>query len=297
MSLRKIAKKSIPGAIDFLVDVANHIKNSRPAEGSYMEEEIPISGEELDEIARRELGGYMPEFDEPADAEDFKMKLLADVGRKTEELELKEIGVKDGYGHEAKSFEGQSDVDYCLECCNKHSQTASIFMTEALQRAVAGGPGLPGVQEKVRAAIRELTGFEDDTETVNNSAVMELNTMARTLRKHVYSTKAEIGGASLEDLQGIKELVDNLVDASYFVRQAEEEDCPECRTAVGMGMSLNVAKELEMPGFDELETKVRAQEIDANEALDQIIAHATKSNNEDAIDYLKGVKELMNTPL
>jgi len=204
MSLRKIAKKSIPGAIDFLVDVANHIKNSRPAEGSYMEEEIPISGEELDEIARRELGGYMPEFDDPEDAEDFNMKLLADVGRKTEELELKEIGVKDGYGHEAKSFEGQSDVDYCLECCNKHSQTASIFMTEALQRAVAGGPGLPGVQEKVRAAIRELTGFEDDTETVNNSAVMELNTMARTLRKHVYSTKAEIGGGIIRGSSGHK---------------------------------------------------------------------------------------------
>jgi len=82
-----------------------------------------------------------------------------------------------------------------------------------------------------------------------------------------------------------------------MTREAEEGDCPECRTAVGMGMSLNVAKELEMPGFDELETKVKAQEIDSNEALDQIIAHATKRNDEDAINYLKGVKELMNTPL
>jgi len=297
MSLRKLAKKSIPGAIDFLVDVANHMKNSRPVEGSYVEEAIPISGEALDEIARRELGGYMPNFDDPEDAEDFNIRMAHDVRKKSEELKLRKTGLKDGYGYEAKSFEGQSDVDYCLECCNKHSQTASMLMTEALQRAEAGGPGLPGVQEKVRAAVREITGFEDDTETVNNPAVMELNTMARALRKHIYSTKAELGQASLEDLQGMKELVDNLVDASYMTREAEEGDCPECRTAVGMGMSLNVAKELEMPGFDELEIKVKAQEIDANEALDKIIAHAEKRNNEDAIDYLKGVKKLMNTPL
>lgn len=297
MSLRKIVKKSLPDAIDLLVDVATHIKNSRPVEGSYEEEEIPISGEALEEIARRELGGYMPEFDSPEDAGDFNIRLLDDVKRKAEELDLREAGLKEGYGHEAKSFEGQSDVDYCLECCNKHSQTASMLMTEALQRAESGGPGLPGVQEKVRAAVREITGFEDDTETVHNHAVMELNTMARALRKHIYSTKAEIGQASLEDLQGMKELVDNLVEASYLTREAEEGDCPECREAVGVGMGLTVAKALEMPGFDELEVKVRAQEIDANVALDQIIVHAEKRKDKDAVDYLKGVKELMNTPL
>ncbi len=233
MSLRKLAKKSIPEAIDFLVDLAVHIKNSRPVEDSYEEEEIPISGEALDVIARRELGGYMPDFDDPEDAEDFNIRMADDVGRKKDELELRDAGVKDGYGHEAKSFEGQSDVDYCIECAVKHSQTARMLMSEALQRAEAGNPSLLGVQEKVRAAISEITGFEDDTETVNHSTVMALNTMVWALRKHIYASKAEIGDASMEELRDIKGLTDKLVDASYMAREAEE--CPTCKIEPALG--------------------------------------------------------------
>jgi len=130
------------------------------------------------------------------------------------------------YGKEAKHFEGQTDLEYCIECAIKHSQTAKVLMREGLQRAEAGGPGLEGVKEKVRGVVEELCGLEDDTTTVKNESVTTLNTMARELRKFIYTQDAEMGKASLEDLREIKGMVDKLVEASYTVRAAEE--CPAC---------------------------------------------------------------------
>ena len=125
------------------------------------------------------------------------------------------------------SFGGQSAVDYCIECAVKHGQTIKVKAREAVQRAEADGPQTEGVKEKVRGVVEELTGMEDDTETVQNENVTGLNKAARELRKHIYGTQAEIGGAKIEDLREIKRAVDALVDEVYKVRE-EEEECPEC---------------------------------------------------------------------
>ena len=130
------------------------------------------------------------------------------------------------YGAEAKSFEDQSDVDYCIECSVKHSQTAKVLMREGLQRAEAGDPSLEGVKEKVRGVVEELCGLEDDTTTVSNEMVTMLNSSARELRKFIYTTGAEVGKASIEQLREIKGMVNHLVEATYTVRAAEE--CPSC---------------------------------------------------------------------
>jgi len=130
------------------------------------------------------------------------------------------------YGAEARSSEDQSDVDYCIECSVKHSQTAKVLMREALQRAEAGDPSLEGVKEKVRGVVEELCGLEDDTTTVSNETVTVLNTSARELRKFIYTTGAEVGKASLEQLREIKGMIDSLVEVTYTVRAAEE--CPAC---------------------------------------------------------------------
>lgn len=126
------------------------------------------------------------------------------------------------------SYEGQSKVDYCLECCEKHGQTAKILLREAIQRAEADSPSSPGAMEKVRGAVEELVGFEDDSDTVKNERVATLNSLSRTLRKFVYAKKAEIGGASLEDLREIKDMTDKLVDAVYQVRVNLEGPCIGC---------------------------------------------------------------------
>lgn len=121
------------------------------------------------------------------------------------------------------SFAGQSEIDYCIECAVKHSQTAKVLAREALQRAEADSPAASGVKEKIRGVIEELSGMEDDTDTAEeNENVRNLNMAARELRKHIYTTKAEIGGASIETIRSLKTLVDQIVDLSYRTREAEE---------------------------------------------------------------------------
>lgn len=126
------------------------------------------------------------------------------------------------------SYEGQSGLDYCVECSLKHGQTAKVLMREAIQRAESDSPQAEGVKEKVRGVVEELSGMEDDTDTVlDNENVRRLNQRARELRKYIYSTQAEIGGAKLETLREIKSRIDSLVTETYRVRE-EEEECPEC---------------------------------------------------------------------
>ncbi|GAJ07880.1 unnamed protein product, partial [marine sediment metagenome] len=68
------------------------------------------------------------------------------------------------------SYEGQSEIDYCIECSVKHGQTAKVFAREALQRAEAeGNPSSEGVKEKIRGIVEELTGMEDDTNTTTGN--------------------------------------------------------------------------------------------------------------------------------
>lgn len=135
--------------------------------------------------------------------------------------------------HSHLSYEGQSKLSYCLECLQKHGQGGKIQMREAVQRAEAGSPSDPGVQEKVRGVVEELIGFELDSDQRPppgiprdmwhvNENVSELNSSARLLRKIIYGKGAEVGTASLEDLREIKGFIDGLVDATYQVRASEE---------------------------------------------------------------------------
>ena len=125
------------------------------------------------------------------------------------------------------SYEGQSELEYCVECALKHSQTAKVLMREALQRAEADNPQTEGVKEKVRGVVEELSGMEDDTKAEKNERVIQLNSAVREIRKYIFSTQAEIGGADLDSLKEIKQKLDGLVDETYEVRE-EEEPCPTC---------------------------------------------------------------------
>jgi len=126
------------------------------------------------------------------------------------------------------SYEGQPAVDYCIECSLKHSQTAKVLIREGLQRAeVCNCTNSEGVLEKVRGVVEELSGAEDDTNTIQNQDIIDLNTEIRELRKFIYSSKAEIGGASIDVLREIKDKVDSFVERVYAVR--EKVDCPTCK--------------------------------------------------------------------
>lgn len=127
----------------------------------------------------------------------------------------------------------------------KHSQTAKMLMREALDRAEAGSPGDEGVKEKIRGIVAELTGMEDDTDTTQpNEGVAALHDAARDLRKEVYTSKAEIGGASLATLRSLKDKVDALVEQSYETREGEEI-CVACVAPVVCGTDADCIASLE----------------------------------------------------
>jgi len=161
------------------------------------------------------------------------------------------------------SYEGQSKESYCTECAEKHGQTAKVFMREGLQRAeVCGNGSCDGVLEKVRGVLEELAGFEADTQTTENQDVMGLNTIAREIRKHVFSIQAEIGQANIEQLQEVKGMIDFLVDKTYEVRQ--KVDCPTCK--------VKVAQEQQEPQKPDLEQYGKSAAERRKELLEEIRA-------------------------
>lgn len=237
MGIKEVVTKVFPDLWDFGVTVVNNHLQNRPRKQDEVveEEEKPLellTDEELDAMAKEEFSGFIGELEEGETVE-------GSVGFEghiegIEVIEIPEVKEEktpwavpeEGDIKKGKSFEGQSAVDYCIECAVKHSQTAKVLMREALQRANAGDPALPGVMEKVRGVTEELCGLEDDTSTVDNKRVVSLNTMARELRKTIYTSGAELGTAKTEDLEKIKKMTDVLVEATYLVRGAEE--CPNC---------------------------------------------------------------------
>ena len=145
--------------------------------------------------------------------------------------------------HSHEPYTGK--LDHCIQCAVKHSQTAKVLAREALQRAEVDSPSDMGVQEKIRGVVEELSGLEDDTDTVakgeDADKVRQLNATGRTLRKHIYATRAEIGGGDLETLKEIKGMVDQLVDATYRVRKS----CVACTVEELCGGNLECVEFLE----------------------------------------------------
>lgn len=127
------------------------------------------------------------------------------------------------------SYEGQSKVDYCLECCEKHGATAKVLMREAIQRCDANGCDTEGVKEKIKGVVEELMGIENDTTTTtNNERVDAINKATRSLWKEIYASGAEIGGATKENLKSFQERLEALTEVVYKTREIEG-DCPTCK--------------------------------------------------------------------
>ena len=159
------------------------------------------------------------------------------------------------------SYEGQTKESYCVECAEKHGQTAKVFMREGLQRAeVCGNGSCEGVLEKVRGVLEELAGIEADTQTTENKDVTALNAIAREVRKHIFSIQAEIGQASIEQLQEAKEMIDFLVDKTYEVRQ--KVDCPTCK--------IKVRQDIEKPEKPDLEQYGKSVADRRKQLMDEI---------------------------
>ena len=237
--LNNALKKAAPGIIELVVNGLRHYRDNKGLMDIDPDEAVPHWSLEED-AARLEHDPLIAIAKQLEDASDLDLgystvETVGDVQGSIDD-QLSHVGhdspaadrhtEEKVYGAEAKSYAGQSDIDYCIECAVKHGQTAQVLMREAVQRAEVSGPEAPGVKEKVRGVTAELTGVEHDTDTVGDPSVMALNTMARGVRKFIYTSGAEIGRASKEDLNEAKTLIGKLVEAAYMAREAV--DCPTC---------------------------------------------------------------------
>ena len=128
----------------------------------------------------------------------------------------------------------EEDIDYCLECIEKHLQTAKVLMREAIQRAAAGEP-TEKVVEKIRGVVEELAGAEDDSDTTTDMDVRRLNSKIRALRKEIWRRGLSVRGGTLEELNEIKRKIDALVDEAYRVaelKRAQVSECPWCNDVI-----------------------------------------------------------------
>jgi len=125
-------------------------------------------------------------------------------------------------------LKGES-ADYCLECAEKHLQTARILLREALQRAeqcLAESQcetcctSKPQVLEKIRDAVAELTGCEDDTNTkLDEPRIREINRRTREIRRLIWEKKLAFGKGTLNDIKEIMMQIEEL--ANYIYEQPE----------------------------------------------------------------------------
>ena len=107
------------------------------------------------------------------------------------------------------------DEGYCLECLHKHINTANVLIREALQRFDAKEPS-DRVVEKVRAAVAELTGAEDDSKFATGK-VAEINRKIRDLRRNIWERGYEFEVPSREALLEIGDRVQDILKDIYNV--------------------------------------------------------------------------------
>jgi len=129
-----------------------------------------------------------------------------------------------------------TSLDYCLECAEKHLQTTTILLKEALQRyeqCHKTNPCTPccisekPVLEKIRDTIAELTGAEDDTNPLtDNTMVKDINTQIRNIRKEIWNKKLAFGQGTPEDITNIAQKIKTLTDYIYenYTKQTYEAE-------------------------------------------------------------------------
>ena len=133
-----------------------------------------------------------------------------------------------------KTFSEQSNESYCLECTEGHTMAALTEMRHAIDRArTANGKMTSGVVEKVRVAIAEITGINEDvknTEDASPEVKEGLNQIldeVRWIRKEygISGRGLTRGKGDLADLEELRGRITKLNLKAYEL----VEKCPTCK--------------------------------------------------------------------
>lgn len=135
-----------------------------------------------------------------------------------------------------RTFEGQSDEAYCLECVEGHTMTALTEMRHAIDRYRTAGKMTDGVTEKVRVAIAELQGITEDVRTTEKASpdvkkgLGAILDEVRWVRKEFgISGGLTRGIGSMEDLEELRERISTMNLTAYKL----VEKCTTCKPVKG----------------------------------------------------------------
>lgn len=133
-----------------------------------------------------------------------------------------------------KSYDGQSDLEYCLECISgKHIPEAITLTQEAIDRSLRSGQG---VDDKMRAVVRTLAGTSDDFPSQESLSEMpaeaadrfrKLQSGVREVRKKIWAKRLTRGASDKRDLEEIRRDLESLEDLGYEISDMLPE-CEEC---------------------------------------------------------------------
>lgn len=115
-------------------------------------------------------------------------------------------------------------VKTCLDCLNKHLNTAKVFSREAIQRFEANEPE-DRVLERVRGIVEELSGAEADTNGSDDESIREINTKLRKVRKGIWASGLEIQNPKNKDeLLQMRSNIEEVLNDTYTVAKAKKEE-------------------------------------------------------------------------
>lgn len=131
-----------------------------------------------------------------------------------------------------KTFEGQSDESYCLECVEGHTMGSLTEIGHAIDRFRSAGKMTSGVTEKVRVAIQKLQGITEDITSTENASpdvkegLDEILDEVRWIRKeHGISGGLTRGIGTMEDLETLRTRISAINLKAYEL----VEKCPSCK--------------------------------------------------------------------
>lgn len=131
-----------------------------------------------------------------------------------------------------KTFAGQTNAQYCLECVEGHTMKALTEMRHAIDRHRTAGESTEGVQEKVQGALEEISGIDKDVTGLEKAppevkkGLEEILDKARWLRKEygLGGKGLTVGQGSIEDLEALRGEIQGMQTKTYQL----VSKCPVC---------------------------------------------------------------------
>lgn len=147
---------------------------------------------------------------------------------------------------DGRSFSGQTEESYCVECIEGHTMTSLTEMRHAIDRYRTAGKMTEGVSEKVRVAIAELMGIEEDARNTSDAApavkagIDNILNQVRWVRKEygVSGVGLTVGQGAEQDLLNLRDKIQAIQNEAYNLVQV----CPTCNPRIQAAMAKALGK-------------------------------------------------------